>query len=175
MKTGFRAGDAMTKTPVSVPGTAPIKKCCELMKKHRVSSLVVIENKKLQGIVTSKNIIDSIADGLDSNTNASELMNKSVTTIAPDTDIFDALLKMGELDARQFPVMNNDRIVGLLTMKDILKIEPMLFDIIASKLDIREEENKPVYRVGKCDVCGREADDLMRLRNQLVCGNCRIL
>ena len=175
MKTGYTVGDAMTKEPVSVSVNATLSECCQMMTRNDVGSLLVKDEKSLKGILTYSDIISCASDDLDfSKFKAMDITYKSLPKVSPDMDIHDALIKMGELDMRQLPVFNNGYLVGLLTMKDILKIEPMLFEIVVAKMDIREEERKPIYKEGKCDVCKKHSDDLMRLRNQLVCGSCRL-
>ncbi|MFP4111524.1 MAG: CBS domain-containing protein [Candidatus Woesearchaeota archaeon] len=175
MKTGYCVGDAMTKEPICVSSEMTLSECCNVMNKNDVGSLLVKQNEKVKGILTDSDIISSAADGIDfSKAKASDIVYKSLPKVDPDMDIHDALIKMGELDLRQLPVFNNNSLVGMLTMKDILKIEPMLFEIVVAKMDIREEERKPIYKEGKCDVCGSHATDLMRQRHQLVCGSCRI-
>jgi CBS domain-containing protein len=155
MKTGYKAGDAMTKKPISVSSTTSLKKCCEIMKENKVGSLVVKEMDNLKGIITSEKIIEAIASKKDvSIIKASDIMIKNIPVVPPEMDIYDILVRMGELDIRQIPVKNNNKLVGLITMKDILKIEPMLFEIIASRLDIREEDDKLLNRKRTCDICG---------------------
>lgn len=175
MKTGYAVGDAMTRSPVSVQKDATLQQCTSLMDENDVGSLIVKSGNEMQGMITAQDIISSIASSKDVNsTKVQDVMSKAITRISPDMDIFDALLKMAELDVRQLPVENRGELVGLLTMKDVLKIEPMLFEIIASKLEIREEEKKPIYRSGSCEICGQDAEDLMRQRGKLICGNCRL-
>ena len=175
MKTGYAVGDAMTKEPITASSDSSLAQCCTIMDQNDVGGILVMEGKTVKGILTSSDIISSVAQGLDlENRSASEFTYKSFPRIDPEMDIHDVLIKMGELDMRQMPVFNRDELVGLLTLKDILKIEPMLFELIVSKMDIREEHRKPIYKKGKCEVCGKDAEDLLRIRGQLVGGCCRI-
>jgi hypothetical protein len=41
--------------------------------------------------------------------------------------------------------MHHGKLVGFLTQKDILKIQPDLFDLLVERIQIREESDKPVY------------------------------
>jgi len=72
-------------------------------------------------------------------------MIKKVITITPDVDIYEALLVMRDEDVRMLPVLDGNKLVGLLTVKDILKIEPALFELLAEKLILKEEHNKPIF------------------------------
>ena len=62
--------------------------------------------------------------------------------------------------------------IGLLTLKDILKIEPELFDLIVDKLQIKEEEHKPLDNEGICEECGTYAPKLLARHDALICKEC---
>ena len=57
-------------------------------------------------------------------------------------DLYDAILFMSREEVRRLPVVEKDKFIGLLTYKDILKIQPDLYDIFIEKFKIREEKNK---------------------------------
>ena len=74
-----------------------------------------------------------------------DYMVKKVITISPEVDIYEALLVMRDEDIRMLPVVNDNEVIGLLTVKDILKIQPQLFELLAEKLILREERRKPIF------------------------------
>jgi CBS domain-containing protein len=176
MLTGYKAGDAMTKVPIQVSSSTTLEDCCTLMNKKQVGSLLVNDAGIFKGIITNDLIIRAIANKYNVRvTKCHEIMNTNIDFISPSMDIYDALIKMSELDVRQLPVKNDDgKFVGLLTQKDILKIEPTLFEIIAGRLDVREEDAKPIFQKGSCDLCGKKSDNLMKIQGELVCEDCRI-
>ena len=147
MKTGVRVRDAMTRNPVTVTPDASIKKCAEIMEGNKVGSLVIKKNGSLFGVIKERDIVRSVV--LDNHDAEKELvenyMIKKVITITPDVDIYEALLVMRDEDVRMLPVLDGNKLVGLLTVKDILKIEPALFELLAEKLILKEEHNKPIF------------------------------
>ncbi len=170
----------MTRKPIAVSSKDSVKTCVELMKKHSVGSLVVKEKEKLQGMITYKALVQKvILDEMNVNTTkAKDIIKTDYVTITPDADIFDAITKMKDLDKRQMPVLTEEgKLVGLLTLKDILKIEPQLFDLLVARMDLREEQYKPVIRgrqaEGTCDCCGKHHENLEEEHGLLVCGRCR--
>jgi signal-transduction protein with cAMP-binding, CBS, and nucleotidyltransferase domain len=177
VKTGFSVRDGMTNRPVMTACDTTILGCALLMAEHNVGSLILHEKKKIKGIVTEEDIVrKAVRHGKDmKKTKVSEIMEKNLITIEPGKDIYDAILLMKDNEIRQLPVMEKDRLVGLITMKDVLKIEPQLFDILADSLEIREEHLKPVNEriqaEGTCDSCG-ESTFVQRKKNSLVCKNC---
>ena len=147
MKTGYKVCDAMTMNPIMVDQDTSIKDCAKLMAEKKISSLIISKNEKLLGIIKERDIVRSIV--LENHDAEKELvkdyMVREVITITPDVDIYEALLVMRDEDVRMLPVMDGDKMIGLLTVKDILKIQPELFEILAEKLILREEERKPIF------------------------------
>ena len=133
MQTGFKVSDAMTKKPVEVSEDITIKKCAEIMKKHDVGSVLVKKKTKLVGILTEEDLVYKVvAEAKDAKKiKVKDIMVTRLITIEPDNDIYNALVKMSNNNIRRLPVIKDNKLVGILTLKDILKIQPQLFEIIA--------------------------------------------
>ena len=178
MKTGYKVCDAMTEKPVTVSPDTTIQECAKIMDGHHVGSVIVKDGNQLLGIITEQDIVRKsvIHNHNPSETNALKVMEKNIHTIGPEQDIFDALRKMKELNIRQLPVTSEKEMVGLLTLKDVLKIEPQLFDLMVEKFEIREEEKKPVNnfitKEGICQICGNYSEELISKDNTFVCYKC---
>lgn len=147
MKTGINVSDAMTKKPVIISPEASVIECAKLMIKNKVGGLIVKEKDDFVGMVTEKDLVEKvIAKKLDiEKTKVNKIMSTKIISIEPDRDLYDAILKMSEESVRRLPVIYKNKVVGLLTEKDILKIEPHLFNYLAEKLKIREEQGKRVF------------------------------
>ena len=181
VQTGYRVCDVMTRKPIAVtPGTT-IRECATVMKENNVSSLVVKEGDMLRGHITDDVLIRNVlAEGLDvDSTTAADVMLVKVATIEPKMDIYDALITMRDYETRQLPVVdreNSNKLVGLLTLKDILKIQPQLFDLLVDKIVLREEEQKLTssrYPVeGTCDNCGQFFPKLYEVEGDFLCTKC---
>jgi len=144
MKTGYKVCDVMTRKPVEVTPDTSIVDCARIMAENHVGSLVVRENKKIVGLLTEKDIVRKIvARGFDlEKISAKDAMNSSFVSISPEKDIYDALVLMRDHNVRQVPVMSGKKMVGFLTGKDILKIQPQLFELLADKIELREQDRK---------------------------------
>lgn len=177
MKTGVKVLDAMTKEPVVVDPEITLEKCAKLMLKHGVGGVVVKDGSILQGIVTEKDFVEKVvAKGLNpKKSRVKDVMKKRVVSIEPDKDIHDAIIKMRDSDVRRLPVVHDGMLVGLLTEKDILKIEPSLFELLVEKFRLREEAGKPVFlkglKTGSCESCG-SFGKLRRKGDRLICEGC---
>jgi signal-transduction protein with cAMP-binding, CBS, and nucleotidyltransferase domain len=146
VKTGYGVRDVMTNKPIVIAPTATLVEAAKLMDYHNVNSLVVTQEKEAIGVVTDEDFVRKvIATGVDlKKKKVSDIMEKKVITIGSDKDIYDALILMRDNNIRQLPVVERKKMIGFLTMKDVLKIEPELFDIIAEKYELREEARKPI-------------------------------
>ncbi|MBI2107980.1 CBS domain-containing protein [Candidatus Woesearchaeota archaeon] len=181
MKTGYTVHDCMTTKPVSVTTQTSIQECAKTMKNNHVGALVVKDGGKALGILTEQDIVrKAIAQGKNPlSMKVSELMEhqgKQLITIAPGDDIYDALITMRDYNIRHLPVIDNGSMIGLLTLKDILKIEPQLFELIVEKFEIKEAgrkmPQKPVPTEGICEACGEYAEKIKTVRNSLLCSAC---
>ena len=158
MKIGIKVGDVMTRRFVSVSPDTNIIECARIMRKNKVGSLVVKEDKKLVGLLTEGEIINAIGKKKDlSKIRALNIMIKNPETVKPEVDMYDSLVIMKKRRIRWLPVVANKAVIGVLTLKDILRIEPSLFDILADEIEIKEEAEKlRTLKEGKKEKTKRE-------------------
>ena len=180
MRTGVKVIDAMTRTPISIAPDKSIEECAKLMLKKSVGGLMVVDSGKIKGIITEKDLVERlVAKNLNpKTTKVFEIMSKRIIGIKPDLDIYDALIEMRDNDVRRLPVIHDNKLVGLLTEKDVLKIQPNLFDLIVEKMEVAEETGKPIFnktlKLGKCEECGYEAR-LFDVNGRRLCNICKSL
>ena len=177
MKTGYKVLDAMTTKPVTVLPNTTLQKCAQIMDKEHVGTLIIKDNGNLLGVIAEQDIVRKVvAKGVNPVDKVVEdCMETNLETIGPEVDIYEALIKMRDLNIRHLPVVESGEMVGLLTLKDILKIEPQLFDLIVEKFVIKEETRKPINQVTKegiCQGCGAFSDELNCISNSLLCNVC---
>ena len=181
MDTGVKVGDLMTRNFVYVAPDTDLKKCTQIMVKKRVGSLIIKDNDKLKGLLTEKDIIWAIVKKSKSdlkNIKVKDLMRRKIVTIRPGADITDAMQKFKKKKIRRLPVVENGKLIGFLTIKDILKIDPGLYQMITETVKIREETEKlnrsninAPRKQGICEECG-EFDLLYHDEAQWLCGTC---
>ena len=175
MKTGISVRDAMTVKPVTAPIEARVQEIAKLMRKGKVGSIVITNKNKLVGIISEKDIVERVVAKVTDflSLNARDIMTKELVTIDPKEDIYDALILMGNEEIRKLPVVENGKLVGLLTANDILKIEPALFEIMSIRTRIREEHRKPIrYFEGRCDNCGFQGP-VYKTKQKYLCIACK--
>jgi len=180
MKTGYKVSDAMTKKPIEVSESTSIRECAQMMKEQDVGSVLVNRDGKLAGIITEEDLVYRIvAESKNaSKAKVKDIMITKLVTIEPDKDIYDALMKMSSSNVKRLPVLKGNKLVGLLTLKDVLKIQPQLFEIVAERYELREEELKPIginvsEKEGICQNCGEYARRLVEHDGTMVCRKCK--
>jgi CBS domain-containing protein len=145
MDTGIKVGDIMTRNFVHVSPETNLGECAKLMVKKRVGSLIIKEGDRLRGILTEKDIIWAIVKKSKyelKNIKVKDLMKRKVITIKPGADITEAMRKLKKKKVRRLPVVENKKLIGLVTANDILRIDPGLFQAIAETIKIKEEKAK---------------------------------
>lgn len=144
METGIKVGDVMTFRPISVKPDTTLKECAKIMKENHVGSLLITEGEKLVGIATEQDFVRKGLGQLETpeKQKVSRILSNSIVQIGPEEDITIALRTMNDYNIRHLPVLNNGKLVGLITSKDILKIQPHLFETLVEAIELREQERK---------------------------------
>jgi CBS domain-containing protein len=178
MKTGYKVYECMTTKPISVTSDSSLEKCAKIMAENHVGALVVKDDHKSIGLLTEQDIVRKV---LAKGTNplakkVKDFMETKLITISSNDDIYDALIKMRDSNVRHLPVVDKGKMVGLLTIKDVLKIEPQLFELLVEKFELREETRKPIDRIisneGICQGCGAYAENVKKIDRTLLCERC---
>jgi CBS domain-containing protein len=127
----------MNKNVITVKPDFILKKAAEIMSNYHIGSLVVLESNKLVGILTERNILVAVAEGRNPElTTVEEVMTRKVITIEPSKTIEDAVALMKEHSIKKLPVVDNDKLVGIITASDIIVVEPKLIEGIAKLISV---------------------------------------
>jgi CBS domain-containing protein len=169
--------DIMTKNPVYVKPKTNLIECAKKMAKERVGSLLLLEDNELQGIITEKDIIWALSKKSDiSEIKASDVASRKIIWVKPKSTVDEALEKMSKKRVRRLPVISNKKIIGYVTLKDLLKFKPSLFQSI-DELEKIKDETKKIKKPAKnpegiCDECGK-FDFVSNINNRMICESCR--
>lgn len=117
-------GGVMTRNVKTITSGDTMENAAELMKKHRIGCLVVVRKDKPIGIVTERDITYKIvAGGKGGNTKVREVMSKNLKTMEEDRSLLDAAKLMAAHVIRRLPVVKSGKLVGIVTIEDIMKSE----------------------------------------------------
>lgn len=120
-----------------------VKEAAQIMSKFRIGSLIILENEKIIGIVTERDVLRKVvATGLDpSTTRIKEIMTKDVITIEADKSIDDACSLMVENNIKRLPVMDGKKLVGIITVTDLISVQPKMIESLAKIMLFAEKRS----------------------------------
>ena len=126
--------DVMTAEPVTVTPSATVKHALELLDRHHVTSLPVVEGHRLCGVVSEADLIrDLVAhdprtqlrpfeDSGDLPVSVADVMTRHAVTVHPDTDLAVAVDLMTSTAIKSVPVVDrHDHLRGMLSRSDVVR------------------------------------------------------
>ena len=130
--------DIMAKNVKTVRTDDSVHDAVVKMNKFDVGSVIVTNNNRAVGIITSKNILSRIVESrLDASTvRAKDIMSSPLITIEPDAPIEDAAKLMAQKRIKKVAVMDKDKIIGIVSTSDIVKANPTQLGILQELLKI---------------------------------------
>jgi CBS domain-containing protein len=112
--------------PLTLPRSATVRHACERMRQRKVGAVLVTDQDgRLLGIFTARDAIGRVlADGRDPEKTAiSEVMTANPRTVPPGHSAIDALRLMFNVGCRHIPIIENDRVVGIVSKSDFCGLE----------------------------------------------------
>jgi len=115
-----RVADVMTEASVTESPTDTLRAAAETMWSQQTGSLVVTDGGRMVGIITERDILKAVAHGVDLGAKTvADAMTKNVITTEPNEALRDAARRMAAQWIRHLPVLSDDQIVGMLSMRDV--------------------------------------------------------
>jgi len=113
----------MVKEVKTVPMDTSVQKAVEIMNKNRINCLVVTYDKRIAGIITERDLLERVLEkGKDpKETKVSEIMTRQVLVGKPTMELVEASNFMFEKNVKKLPIMENNRLVGIVTLTDIAR------------------------------------------------------
>ena len=113
--------DVMTTDVKACEPTATVVDAAKVMAQEDVGPVPIVEDGRLAGIVTDRDIVVKVVarSGDPNTTKVGDIASRDLVTISPDDDLGDALDKMAAHQVRRLPVVEGDRLVGIVAQADI--------------------------------------------------------
>jgi CBS domain-containing protein len=112
----------MSDDLLTVDPAAPIVAVAQRMADRNVGAVLVIEDGRLAGIMTERDIMRAVARGLGDGAVVGECMTADPETIAPDDTIEHAAVLMIHGGYRHLPVVDGGDVVGVLSIRDLVQV-----------------------------------------------------
>lgn len=111
---------------ITIRPEQPVREAVALLTRHNIGALVVVgeENDNPVGIISERDIIRRVAEDEDVFSQpVSELMTHKVITGVPQDDLISVINTMTERRFRHLPVVDNGKLIGIISIGDILKVQ----------------------------------------------------
>ncbi len=174
MVTGIKASDIMTREVVIAHPEMTLVEAAQLMNKFRIGGLPVVEGGKPIGALTERAIMKKVveSDRKPSDVLVKEIMDPPKVVVYENTDIAEIAKKMCDADVSRVWVCRDEKLVGIITNRDVLKNSHELIDILIEQARIKGPKLHREYTAyGKCEGCGTHAH-LKFEDSQFLCDNC---
>jgi len=138
----------MVDKVVTTKKDATVKEAVELMNKHEIGCLVVVENEEPVGIITERDLLKRVlAESKETkNMKVEEVMSTPVLYVTPNVEVEDAAKLMIQNKIKKLPVVEKGKLRGLVTLTDLLRIQPQLIrDYKVLSSDVAPRRMKKVF------------------------------
>jgi len=172
--------EVMSSPVIEAEESETAEDAAKKMMKYGVGAIIVTGQKgEPVGIVTKTDLVNKvIAKNLKPNeVKLKDIMSSPLQTIDPDARIEDALRKMNKLKVNRLAVIYKNRLAGLVSIKDILRVTPEILEIVRENMRIMGvsfPRSREGYMEGYCDNCGEWSDMLLNVEGRYLCEDCRL-
>ena len=120
--------DIMVRKVITTTRDSTVEETVKLMNEHEIGCLIVTENKKPIGIVTERDLLKRILakSQILKKIRVEEVMSTPLISVEPDVEIGDVSRLMFQKNIKKMPIVKKDKLLGLVTLTDILRIQPQL-------------------------------------------------
>jgi CBS domain-containing protein len=121
---GTSIKEVMTSQVKTCEPDTTVMEAAKVMANEDVGPVPIVEEGRLTGIVTDRDIvIRVVAEGRDpSSTTVGEIASRDLVTVSPDDDLDAALNQLAQNQVRRIPVVEGDRLVGIVAQADIARL-----------------------------------------------------
>jgi CBS domain-containing protein len=112
----------MSRDLLTVEAGLGVVAVAQRMADRNVGAVLVLEDGRLTGIMTERDLMRAVARGLSHDTVVGDCMTADPDTIAPDDTIDHAAVMMIHGGYRHLPVVDGDDVVGVLSIRDLVQV-----------------------------------------------------
>lgn len=169
--------EAMKTNLAIVKPDTTVLDAAKTMKKRKVGNVIVVKKNQAVGILTESDILKKVvAEGKKpEKCLVKDHMSTPVIIIDPYITLEKAMKMMGKCNVRRLPVVENDKLIGIITQRDISRISPILHEISREWYDIKSRDEsyykKQIFS-GICEDCGVLSASLKNIDGRLLCEDC---
>lgn len=164
--------EVMRYNPTTIESEMTVARAAEIMCRDEVGSCIVLQNNLPIGIITEQDINCKVVakDLRPGSVHVSSIMSTPLITIDADETVGDAAHIMVKHKVRRLPVVEEQKVVGIVTVRDLLSVANEINELMADLIEVNREQD---VIMGVCDGCGSMSDDLKTVDGMMLCPSCR--
>ena len=130
----LKVEDVMTKDVITIDEGATVKEAADIMGRNEISCLIALRKGRAIGIITERDLLKRIiiANRNPEKTKVKEVMSCPLEVVAVGTDLETALRLMLLKKIKKLPVVDMERILGLVSLTDIARCQPAIIKLLKS-------------------------------------------
>lgn len=145
----WKIKDVMITEVITVDVNTNLRKAVERMNSHEIGCLIVLEKGSYVGILTERDVLKRIVAEARNpeKTVVGDVMSKPLVVVNPESSLEEAVNLMIEKRIKKLPVIENRKLVGLVTMTEIARVHPEMVKYIqtlAAKYDLPKRMEKVI-------------------------------
>jgi len=143
--------DVMVEEVITVEPDTKVRDAVELMNENEIGCLIIAKNGKPVGIITERDILKKIVCQSKNPElmRVSEIMSKPLLVGQVDMDLGDAARLMLKKSVKKLPIVNGEKLVGLITLTDIVRVDHIEHLLIKIIKQLRKNGWNPPKRMNK--------------------------
>jgi CBS domain-containing protein len=165
--------DIMNRKLTTTGIGATVAKAAKAMCHDEVGSVIILDHNRPIGIVTEEDIACKVValDLKPSTVHVNDIMSTPLITVSADKTAGDAAKMMVKHKVRRLPIVDdNNKVIGIVTVRDLLAVSNEENDLLMDLIEINREE---MVDPGMCGRCSQMSDDLKRVDGVMLCPRCR--
>jgi CBS domain-containing protein len=120
---GFlRLNELVRRKPITISGEATIHDVVKIMAEQNIGSLVVVENGRMVGVLSERDVVRSLAERGNLSVKVSDICKRDIITLQADATLEEAAEKMGKHGIRHIVVVNKSgELIGVVSVRDLIQ------------------------------------------------------
>jgi len=137
-------GQIMSKKIITISSDRRVGQALKIMQKQQIRHLPVMEQNRMVGWITSRDLREVILASMLEDIKVGDVMVQAPLSVTPDTEVEEAARLIFEHRIGGMPVMEGDKLVGVITMLDLISAFITMLGLLksSSRLDLLLE-NQP--------------------------------
>jgi len=175
INSGIKASDIMTKEVVIAHPNMTIVEVAKLMNRFRIGGIPVLEDGKLVGMVTERDIMRGVVEPnkLPGKITVNDIMTSPPKVYCTENEDMNFVVrKMVDSNVTRIPIVDSaNRLRGIVTNKDVLQNSSEYIDTLLEQAKIKGMKGDDYTAYGHCELCG-DSTHLVFDKGRFICDSC---